>query len=156
MTSPVEEGSTARPASIQKRAPRGMFQAYLRPGQMLSLRPSSFLAPTEGGVRSWVILLFLGPVPRSVSTKTMSTYGASVRKASATTTATRQALAQRELRRVPVPVPPSRRKPAGGYGTISGPPLWNFGGQGENLPTLGSTKKTRTMEISQTCTPIRE
>ena len=26
---------------------------------MLSLRPSSFLAPTEGGARSWVILLFL-------------------------------------------------------------------------------------------------
>ena len=28
-----------------------MFEAYLRPGEMLSLRPSSFLAPTEGGVR---------------------------------------------------------------------------------------------------------
>ena len=35
-----------------------MFEAYLRPGEMLSLKPSSFLAPTEGGVRSWVILLF--------------------------------------------------------------------------------------------------
>ena len=35
-----------------------MFEAYLRQGEMLSLRPSSFLAPTEGGVRSWVILLF--------------------------------------------------------------------------------------------------
>ena len=35
-----------------------MFEAYLRPGEMLSLQPSSFLAATEGGVRSWVILLF--------------------------------------------------------------------------------------------------
>ena len=35
-----------------------MFEAYLRPGEMLSLRPSSFLAPTEGGVRRLVILLF--------------------------------------------------------------------------------------------------
>ena len=35
-----------------------MLEAYLRLGEMLSLRHSSFLAPTEGGVRSWVILLF--------------------------------------------------------------------------------------------------
>ena len=36
----------------------GMSEASLPPGKMLSLRPSSFLAPTEGGVRIWVILLF--------------------------------------------------------------------------------------------------
>ena len=36
-----------------------MFEASLCPQEMLSLRSSSFLAPTEGGVRSWVILLIL-------------------------------------------------------------------------------------------------
>ena len=35
-----------------------MFEAYLRLGGMLSLKLSSFLAPTEGEVRSWVIILF--------------------------------------------------------------------------------------------------
>ena len=36
-----------------------MFEAHLRPGEMRSLKPSSFLAPTDGGVRSWVTLLFV-------------------------------------------------------------------------------------------------
>ena len=45
-----------------------MFEAYLRPGEMLSLKPSSFLAPTEGGVRSWVILPF--PQTGTASSKT--------------------------------------------------------------------------------------
>ena len=36
----------------------GMFEAYLQLGEMQSLRLSSFLAPTVGGVRSWVKLLF--------------------------------------------------------------------------------------------------
>ena len=35
-----------------------MFEAYLRPCEMLSLTPSSFLAPARGGVPSWVVLLF--------------------------------------------------------------------------------------------------
>ena len=35
-----------------------MFKAFLRPGEKLSLTPSSFLAPTDGGVPSWVVLLF--------------------------------------------------------------------------------------------------
>ena len=35
-----------------------MFEAHLRPEEKLSLELSSFLSPTEGGVRSWVILLF--------------------------------------------------------------------------------------------------
>ena len=62
-----------------------MFEAYLRPGEVLSLKPSSFLAPTEGGVRSWVIA--------------MSVDGARVQKASAPAAAA-QAVAQPELRRV--------------------------------------------------------
>ena len=49
--------------------------------------------------------------------KTMSMDEACVREASATT-ATRQALAQPELRRVLVAVPPSRRESAGGCGTM--------------------------------------
>ena len=84
---------------------------------MLSLRPSSFLAPTEGGVRSC-----RGGRHNQSRLKTMSMDGASVRKASATTT-TGQAVARLELRRVLVAVPSSRRKPAGGYGDISRPPL---------------------------------
>ena len=49
-----------------------MFEAHLRPGEMLSLRPSSFLT---GGARSWVILLF--PQTRSAlerrTTRSVST-----------------------------------------------------------------------------------
>ena len=43
------------------------------------------------------------------------------------TTATRQAFAQPEKRRILVAVPPSRGEPAGGYGAISTTPLWSFG-----------------------------
>ena len=87
--------------------------------------------------------------------KTMSMDGASIRKASATT-AIRQASAQPELRKTPVAVPPSRREFAGGYGAISRTPLWSFGGQSRKPSNLGIHTKTRTMEISQVCAPLRE
>ena len=143
-----------------------MFEAYLRSGEMLSLRPSSFLAPTECGVRSWVILLFpqtctarskTGEARRHDQSrlKTLSVDGTSVREVSATTT-TGQALAQPSVRRVLFAVPRSRRKPAGGCGTISRPPLWSFGGQGRKPATVGVHTKTRTMKISQVCSPLRE
>ena len=61
---------------------------------------------------------------------------ACVREASATT-ATRQALAQPELRRVLVAVPPSRRESAGGCGTMRRTPLWSFGGQSRKLANVG-------------------
>jgi hypothetical protein len=35
-----------------------MVDCYLRPSEMLSLTPSSFLAPAPSGVASWVLLLF--------------------------------------------------------------------------------------------------
>ena len=34
-----------------------MLEAYLWPGEMLSLKPANFLAPMASGVRSWEILL---------------------------------------------------------------------------------------------------
>ena len=86
-----------------------MFEAYLRPGEVLSLKPSSFLAPTEGGVRSWVILLVLISGPQERNWRggrydqsrfiAMSVDGARVQKASAPAAAA-QAVAQPELRRV--------------------------------------------------------
>ena len=106
---------------------------------MQSLRLSSFLAPMVGGVRSWVILLFretgtarskTGELDETISLdlKTMSMDGAGVREAS-TTTATRQAFAQPELRRILVAVPPSRSESAGGHGATTGRQLCSFGGQ---------------------------
>ena len=35
-----------------------MVECYLRPGEMLSLTPQSFLAPTQHGVDHWVVHLF--------------------------------------------------------------------------------------------------
>ena len=88
--------------------------------------------------------------------KTMPTDGTSVREASATTT-TGQAVAEPELRRALVAVPPSSRKPAGGHGAISRSPLRSFfGGQGRKPANVGVHTKTRTMEISQFCAPLRE
>ena len=81
--------------------------------------------------------------------------GTSVREAS-TTTVTRQVFAQPELRRMLAAVPLSRREPAGGYGAISRPRHWSFGGQGRKPANVGVHTKTRRMEISQVCTPLRE
>ena len=47
-----------------------MFEAHLRSGEMLSLEPSSFLAPTEGGVRSWGHCCSLRLVPREAKLDT--------------------------------------------------------------------------------------
>ena len=81
--------------------------------------------------------------------------GTSVREAS-TTTATRQAFAQPELRRILAADPLSRREPAGGYGAISRPRHWSFGRRGRKLANVGVHTKTRTVEISHVCTPLRE
>ena len=47
-----------------------MFESYLRPGEMLPLRRWSFFASTEGGVRSWVILLFPGTARSKLERRT--------------------------------------------------------------------------------------
>ena len=73
-----------------------MFEARLRPGEMLSLGPWSFLGPTEGGWRSKLGDTVIPSdwyrekqnlerrTTRSVSTEKMSMNGAIVREASAT------------------------------------------------------------------------
>ena len=101
-------------------------EAHLRPWEMQSLKPSSFLAPKEGGVRSWVILLFSGGRYDQSRLKTMSVGGTSVREAS-TPAAAGQAAAQPEPRRVPGILPSCCRKSADRHGTISRPPFSSFG-----------------------------
>ena len=143
-----------------------MFEAYLRQGENAVTQTFEFPG-TDGGWRPKLGDTFLpsdrhrekqnwrGGRHDQSRLKTMSMDGASVREASATTT-TGQALARPALRRVLVAVPPSRRKLAVGYCTVSGPPLWSFGGQGRKLANVGVHTETRTVEVSHICAPLRE
>ena len=93
-------------------------------GEMLSLRPSSFLAPTEGGVRNWVILLF--PETGSAISKTGEAHDTISldSKRCVWMGPVFERLQRRRQQDKPLlnlnyallPFRPSRRKPAGGYG----------------------------------------
>ena len=138
------------------------FEAYLRPGEMLSLKPSSFLAVTEGGVRSWVMLLFSQTgAARSKAGEADDTINLDSKRClwgqcSRQRQPQDKPFAQPELHRQLVAVPPSRSESAGGYGALSRTPLWSFRGQSRKPANVGIHTKTRTMEISQACAPLRE
>ena len=85
----------------------------------------------------------------------MSVDGTNLRKTSSTAAAG-QAAAHHELRRVLAAVPSSPGKPADRCGTMSGPSLWSFGGQGQKLANTAVHTEARTMEVGQVCAPLRK
>ena len=116
-----------------------MFEASLRQEKCCHSKPSSFLASMEGGVRSWVILLF----PQASTARSKTGEADDTISLDSKRCFWMGPMFDRLHRRQPqdklllnlnyaeyfVALPPSRRKPAGGYGTISWTPLWSFGGQ---------------------------
>ena len=143
-----------------------MFEAYLRSGEMLSLKPSSFLAPDGGGVRSWVILLF--PQARTGNSKTGEADDTISldSKRCLWTEPVFERLQQRQpqdkvflnlnyaeylllLRRaaanLQVDMVPYQGRDSGA--SVD---------RAENLRTLESIQEPRTMEISQVCAPLRK
>ena len=139
--------STLRQANIREKGPSlGKIQVKIphqgSPYAMKFGDPSHQKTERQQG-KAWNL-----PKTHKISKKRTKLHPSRPRTEASATTATGQAFAQPELRRVLVAVPPSRRKPAGGYGTISRTPLWSFGGQGRKPANVGVHTETRTMEIS--------
>ena len=134
-----------------------MFEAYLRPGEMLSLKTIEFLGTDRGGVRSWVILLFPQAGTDSISLDSkrclwmLSVFESLQQRqpqdkvllnlnCAECLLLVRRAAANLQVDMVPY------------QGRHSGASV----DRAENLPTLESTQEPRTMEISQVCAPLRE
>ena len=86
--------------------------------------------------------------------RTMSVDETRVRDAAAPAAAG-QTVARPELRRVFGAFPSDCRKSADKYGTMSGPPLWSFGGQSREHAKAGIRAKTLTMEVGQVSRKVR-
>ena len=143
-----------------------MFEAYLRPGEMLSLKPLEILGTDGGGVRSWVILLFpqagtarsktrdaddtisldskrclwMGPVFERLQQRQPQDKVLLNLHCAEYLLLLRRAAANLQVDMVPY------------QGRHSGASV----DRAENLRTLESMQEPRTMEISQVCAPLRE
>ena len=143
-----------------------MFEAYLRPGEILSLSPTiKFTRTCRERSSESINTTFPSKETHKHNwrsgrhdqprLKTMSVNGTNFRKTSSTAAAG-QAPAHHELRRVLPAVPSSPCKPADRCGTILRPSLWSFGGQGQKLANTAVHTQARTMEVGQDCAPLRK